>query len=668
MTTYCYDPVITANREIRVLALHPGNSDDEVTISLQHRRLRLWDKNESTLESQGSQIQDDGEHDGNNVAQVITTTATKDTPTLRVASQKMDGTNIPDVDHDDTAEYEHDTTGIDWDSYQALSYAWGSEQDPQPIFVKHAPTKNNKIMVTRDLLVALLHLRHSSDTLVLWIDAICIDQHNLKERSEQVALMGDIYRLSSHTIIWLGPGENDSALGFELMNHISEMISVNLRYHTMEPSAEALALSAADPSVLLYADATRQLDLEASQMEAIYEGVLARCWFQRLWVRQEAYLSCSKTFVCGKSAITWDNFVAAFFSVWAKPKGAVRNARYYITINGLIHQFLSHTVFKIHLYYTKTPSEVYEDAAARQMVLQNRIQILDSCEIASISLPGLPTWVPDWSTPIKPTINIEPSWSASAWISPAGVEYPGGGILRVRGIRVSGNVRPLKRFPTQFGETYNRYLEDAFLAVKDILACFPRESLEESYEHLAQKTRFEALCLLLQGGRVAEITFPISHKSLVTLEGATSSLRAILTSETWEALRSERHSASLDDITQFLSKFARFFFGRSLFVTEPSGYIGAGPACVTEGDRVSVLLGLTMPLLLRKATGSESDGWAHAMYDKATETFGMNPGWILTHVGFAKESISYRRSPHLFEVAPEEFVRRGINLQTFELV
>ncbi|KAN0120363.1 Heterokaryon incompatibility protein (HET) domain containing protein [Hyaloscypha variabilis] len=42
-------------------------------------------------------------------------------------------------------------------------------------------------------------------TAPLWIDAICIDQANSKEKGTQVALMGEIYSKAAAVIVWLGP-------------------------------------------------------------------------------------------------------------------------------------------------------------------------------------------------------------------------------------------------------------------------------------------------------------------------------------------------------------------------------------------------------------------------------------------------------------------------------
>lgn len=67
-------------------------------------------------------------------------------------------------------------------------------------------------MVGINLRTALLNLRDLQNSRILWIDAICINQEDLDERSVQVAIMGDIYRQARRTVIWLGD-YMDNSLG-----------------------------------------------------------------------------------------------------------------------------------------------------------------------------------------------------------------------------------------------------------------------------------------------------------------------------------------------------------------------------------------------------------------------------------------------------------------------
>ncbi|KAF5604246.1 integral membrane protein [Fusarium pseudoanthophilum] len=83
--------------------------------------------------------------------------------------------------------------------HEALSYAWGSSEDQATIAVN-----KTTLQVTQNLKDALTYLRHDSKPRSPWIDAICINQSNVDERSSQVRLMGRLYSSTSCVISWLG--------------------------------------------------------------------------------------------------------------------------------------------------------------------------------------------------------------------------------------------------------------------------------------------------------------------------------------------------------------------------------------------------------------------------------------------------------------------------------
>lgn len=85
--------------------------------------------------------------------------------------------------------------------YQTLSYVWGDHTITLPIMLH-----GYQFQVTTNLFAALRRLRCESVERVIWIDALCINQEDLDERSQQVAMMGDIYRQCSSVIAWLGDG------------------------------------------------------------------------------------------------------------------------------------------------------------------------------------------------------------------------------------------------------------------------------------------------------------------------------------------------------------------------------------------------------------------------------------------------------------------------------
>lgn len=95
--------------------------------------------------------------------------------------------------------------------YTALSYAWGAGPSQYKLIM------NGKcVLVRKNLWRFLQHARSTAITrsCLFWIDALCIDQSNYKERKHQVNLMSKIYRNATQVLIWLGPsyGNSDLAL------------------------------------------------------------------------------------------------------------------------------------------------------------------------------------------------------------------------------------------------------------------------------------------------------------------------------------------------------------------------------------------------------------------------------------------------------------------------
>lgn len=81
--------------------------------------------------------------------------------------------------------------------YSALSYLWGNHNEEVPLIMN-----SQTLHIKRNLASALEGIQ-GTVTQYIWVDAICIDQHNDLERNMQVARIGDIYRGASSVIVWL---------------------------------------------------------------------------------------------------------------------------------------------------------------------------------------------------------------------------------------------------------------------------------------------------------------------------------------------------------------------------------------------------------------------------------------------------------------------------------
>jgi hypothetical protein len=95
--------------------------------------------------------------------------------------------------------------------FEALSYTWGDFSDKVPIYLG----EHLVLPVSPNCLDALKALRRRNKARFMWIDAICINQNDLEERSSQVRLMARIFASASSTIIYLGQHTASSRIVFQ---------------------------------------------------------------------------------------------------------------------------------------------------------------------------------------------------------------------------------------------------------------------------------------------------------------------------------------------------------------------------------------------------------------------------------------------------------------------
>lgn len=87
---------------------------------------------------------------------------------------------------------------IDSTDFKALSYVWGSPDTIHRVFV------NDKAFDVRENLFRFLQKAQVDYVNVpLWVDALCIDQNNIRERNWQVQQMTAIYEHAFEVLVWL---------------------------------------------------------------------------------------------------------------------------------------------------------------------------------------------------------------------------------------------------------------------------------------------------------------------------------------------------------------------------------------------------------------------------------------------------------------------------------
>ena len=163
--------------------------------------------------------------------------------------------------------------------YEALSYAWGTAISPCKALVD-----GFELPITESLDQGLRRLRVCDKRRMLWIDALCINQRDIQERSRQVQHMAAIYRSAKRVVIWLGEWPNNAAC-----SHVSEcqaqwLNTVHNREWLIPP----------------------QLLRHVLQH---FVDIIELPWFRRLWVIQELALARrNPIMLIGSLSTRWSNF------------------------------------------------------------------------------------------------------------------------------------------------------------------------------------------------------------------------------------------------------------------------------------------------------------------------------------------------------------------------
>lgn len=89
--------------------------------------------------------------------------------------------------------------------FHAVSYCWGTSDKRAPIVID-----GQTITIPQTAAVAIRNLSKVSSN-PLWIDAVCIDQTNVQEKSQQVVMMKEVYSKAVSVLIWLGPAQISTA-------------------------------------------------------------------------------------------------------------------------------------------------------------------------------------------------------------------------------------------------------------------------------------------------------------------------------------------------------------------------------------------------------------------------------------------------------------------------
>ena len=193
--------------------------------------------------------------------------------------------------------------------YEAISYCWGQSSPEVNVRID-----GQELLITRNLAIALQHLRLKGDTRALWIDQICICQSNNEDKSQQVQQMNTIYSEAQSVTAWLGPATTELCIVLGRDDCVSELESQEYYYLLASELKEGHKIRAALDSMLYanveqFGSPLKDADGWRQVVVSAYFAVLANPWFRRMWVVQEAVLPTQLYVQAGSYRLPWKWFI-----------------------------------------------------------------------------------------------------------------------------------------------------------------------------------------------------------------------------------------------------------------------------------------------------------------------------------------------------------------------
>jgi WD repeat-containing protein 55 len=509
--------------------------------------------------------------------------------------------------------------------YTALSYVWGNSAFVKPVTCDGKPFK-----ATLNLDLALRYLRRTDMSVMLWVDQICINQGDLNEKTQQVLLMGKIYRRAWNTLVWLGEEADNSSYAIDTILTINASLQSNTD-ETAPALEEFGRISLPAPG------SQRWLDLSK---------LLSRPWFQRVWIIQETVLSADVQLQCGRRTISWlDMSTFAICMIQhdltqylvstdnsadhLSEAGCIRirmidrmkdlnnvNPAKNPLLQALVEArgaqatdprdkvfgIMEMAATTITPNYSKAVFEIYTEAARKN--IPDRVFNLLCCVDHVLPSACCPSWVPDWSIPRETTSlgylgALHGVYQAAKGSRPE-IKQVGSGLF-VAGIvydTVSGISSPaesyLKRLPDPTSPTADFVIESVRMAMENCQPYPSNVGLFDTFWHtlVAGKDESGSMKAPSDFAEIFALLIDSAIGSSPSMPGQPTRKRRI----TLDNLKTRRPSRTY---RQMQIAFEAAVKGRR-FGTTWKRYMGLFPRGTRPGDQICILSGGHIPFVVRQ--------------------------------------------------------------------
>ncbi|KAF4626362.1 hypothetical protein G7Y89_g11798 [Cudoniella acicularis] len=498
--------------------------------------------------------------------------------------------------------------------FKALSYTWGDTKSVHWVNVDGC-----FLPCTLNLHAALLNLRSTTEELTLWVDAICINQHDVEERSHQVRKMRHIYRSAAKVLVWLGPSDEDSTDALALIMDLNE--------HSDDPGWIESKIK------------------DENSLEQFYAlcRLFDRDYWHRVWVVQEVECARSILVHCGSESIEWRMIVhvqemlnkghrelladiffespaLCIYIAWWGPEALRPTYGDNIVSHDLFSMLLKHVekratdprdkIYALvgmssasHTFpidYSSPVREVYTNLVYS---LVNSSQSMDiTCALPKLSPDkyGLPSWVPDWSmenTYIDDFFdNMEMDKVSAAGSTRAEVKFMMDGVISTRGCYIDTVQRVGQPCEMKFTDDFDpalRAFQDWWVLWKSL----------KGTSNLSQQTFVRTLLCnrvgIISSGLTDFLEWALKALSTLAAKRCREvsldpTLLALAEGDDWEEDTSRKMI--------WISTITAYMMHRRFFVSS-SGIAGLAPMRAAESDKICVIFGCSVPVILRPIDG-----------------------------------------------------------------
>jgi hypothetical protein len=517
-------------------------------------------------------------------------------------------------------------------TYRALSYVWGTEERTQELI-----TPDGLLQITLSLSKAMRRLRQKGSSIMLWVDAVSINQNDSKEKAQQIRLLPQIFQASKLTYAFIdGDREVDAVM--EMLMQVRSKAALDERSmpgingKTSNGTIDSDDWPAGLPKIPASWNGGSIPPLH-DPIWASVKAMFALPWFGRVWIIQEIVAAPSVMIVCGKWVIDWNDLHLAmetvdrevqisgqehsmlksgwdpFLSLAAQREWEARRYRWSLLM--LLEQFrhAQSTLSRDRLFALlglasdgnenefepdyDSPLEEVVLRFARVFVRQNRgMQLLYRAGISSRS-NRFPSWIPDWTA--KRPLGLHDSAETGITFSASGPQeasikcIPGTDELRVQGYDV--DVIEGISTASNIKNEWKRYFED----LDEMIDSAVLSSVGDSPADLKWKVPVAgALFPRAAGsGAIDMKTSYIAFRNYLEVTGKGSGVKECRNGGSLITNRPSDSSSYIAALEDTLNGWR--------FVVTKRGYAGVVPTLTEVGDIVVVLKGGCVPFVMRKS-------------------------------------------------------------------